>query len=152
CRYLVLTCCEPAPAVRGLVDSLASPLRMAAKDLSIVDNERADRQALALLRSWCGSSRILEVASDFLEISGLLGLQDDWQQLEALHILLGAGTPLRHASAFAQAQQRILARLDESLEHEKEKNDFLAGVPALVEALRSGKIQCRLYRQDKLQA
>ena len=35
---------------------------------------------------------------------------------------------------------------------EGRKNDFLAGVPAIVEAIRSGKIHCRVYRKAKFHA
>jgi superfamily II DNA or RNA helicase len=152
CRYLVRTACEPAPAVRALVDAVTLPARTAAKEPSIVDNENAASQVLALLRAWCRSSGALDVATNFLEIGALLGLQDDWRQVDALRILMGAGAPLRHQAAFAEAQQRILTRLDASLEREKEKNDFLVGVSPVADALRSGKIQCRLYRKDKFQA
>jgi PLD-like domain len=48
--------------------------------------------------------------------------------------------------------REVRQRLDESLESEKQKNDFLAGVPAIVEAIRSGKIACRVYRKDKFHA
>ena len=44
------------------------------------------------------------------------------------------------------------SRLDTSLEEEKLKNDFLIGVAAIVEAIRSGKIQCRVYKKDKFHA
>jgi len=47
---------------------------------------------------------------------------------------------------------QIQARLDASSEAEKEKNDFLEGPPAIVEALRSGKIRCRVYRKAKFHA
>jgi superfamily II DNA or RNA helicase len=43
-------------------------------------------------------------------------------------------------------------RLDQSIESEKEKNDFLHGVPAIVDGIRSGKIACRVYRKDKFHA
>jgi superfamily II DNA or RNA helicase len=152
CRYLFLSASLPAPAVRALIEAVVPPAQMAAKDLAIIDNESAERQVLALLREWCRTCLGLDVATDFLEIGALLGLQDDWQQIDGLRILIGADTPLRQQSRFAEAQQRILARLDKSLDREKEKNDFLVGVPQVVEALRSGKIQCRLYRKDKLQA
>ena len=39
-----------------------------------------------------------------------------------------------------------------SIESEKQKNDFLDGVPAIVQAIRSGKIACRIYRKDKFHA
>jgi superfamily II DNA or RNA helicase len=152
CRYLVRTAHPLSPAVQSLIEGLALPARTASKEPGIVDNESAERQALALLREWCRTSRALDVATDFLEVGGLLGLQGDWQQVDDLRILMGAGVPLRHQATFAEAHQGILARLDQSLEREKEKNDFLVGVAPVVEALRSGKIQCRLYRKDKLQA
>ena len=41
-------------------------------------------------------------------------------------------------------------RLDNSLEDEKDRNIFLTGVPAVVEAIHSGKIECRVYRKEKL--
>src|SRR6266404_9442290 len=52
----------------------------------------------------------------------------------------------------AEGLARIKARLDASLEVEKEKNDFLVGVPAIVDAIRSGKIECRVYRKEKFHA
>ena len=44
------------------------------------------------------------------------------------------------------------ARLDANLEGEKLRQPFLEGVPAIVEALRSGKIECRVYSKDKFHA
>ena len=58
----------------------------------------------------------------------------------------------RTKKAFADALQQVKSRLDDSLEAEKEKNDFLTGVPAILEAIRSGKIQCRVYKRDKFHA
>jgi hypothetical protein len=39
-----------------------------------------------------------------------------------------------------------------SIETEKLKNDFLTGVLSIVEAIRSGKIKCRVYRKEKFHA
>jgi hypothetical protein len=39
-----------------------------------------------------------------------------------------------------------------SIEKEKETNDFLAGVPAVVEGIRTGRIQCRAYTKEKFHA
>jgi len=52
----------------------------------------------------------------------------------------------------AHAVHQTKRRLDESIEAEKERNDFLKGVPAIVKGLRSGKIACRVYRQEKFHA
>ncbi|MCH7945927.1 MAG: helicase, partial [Armatimonadetes bacterium] len=43
-------------------------------------------------------------------------------------------------------------RLDDSLEANKEENPFLKGVPAIVEALKSGQIECRVYNREKFHA
>ena len=57
-----------------------------------------------------------------------------------------AGHPRR------RCKQDVAASLDASIEAEKEKNDFLAGVPAIVQALRDGKIECRAYSKEKFHA
>ena len=48
--------------------------------------------------------------------------------------------------------KEIATRLDGSLEAEKAKDDFLAGLSAIVAAIRAGKIECRVYRKDKFHA
>ena len=48
--------------------------------------------------------------------------------------------------------EQVKQRLDISLESEKQKNEFLSGVLGIVEAIRSGKITCRVYRKDKFHA
>ena len=68
----------------------------------------------------------------------LLGLEDQWQQVDRIRILMGDEVSLRTRQAFAKGFAQVRGRLDASLEKEKEKNDFLAGVPAIVEAIRSG--------------
>ncbi len=42
--------------------------------------------------------------------------------------------------------------LDDSLEKEKESNDFLMGVPGIVDAMKNRKIECRVYVKDKFHA
>src|SRR5262249_46509517 len=37
-------------------------------------------------------------------------------------------------------------------ELEKEKNDFLIGVPAIIDSLKKGKIRCKVYRKEKFHA
>ncbi len=52
----------------------------------------------------------------------------------------------------SEGLRQVKHMLDSSIETEKLQNDFLAGVPAIVEAIRSGKIACRVYRKDKFHA
>jgi hypothetical protein len=92
------------------------------------------------------------VATGYFEIGGLLGLKEEWQKVDAIRILMGDEVSRRTRKAFSEGLQQVNSRLDDSLETEKEKNDFLTGVPAIVEAIRSGKIQCRVYKRDKFHA
>ena len=47
---------------------------------------------------------------------------------------------------------RAVQILDGSLEANKDTNPFLHRVPAILEALRSGQIECRVYDKDKFHA
>jgi superfamily II DNA or RNA helicase len=65
---------------------------------------------------------------------------------------MGDEVSLRTRNAFIASLAKITAQLDGSVEAEKSQNDFLSGVPAVVEAIRSEKIQCKVYRKDKFHA
>ncbi|MCX6634317.1 MAG: phospholipase D-like domain-containing protein, partial [Acidobacteria bacterium] len=121
-------------------------------ELFIVDNSDDDWKVQRYLHDWCQLSKAIDVATGYFEIGGLLALNDEWQKVDAIRILMGDEVSRRTRAAFAQGVARVKALLDESLETEKLKNDFLTGVPAIVEALRSGKIQCRVYKKDKFHA
>lgn len=121
-------------------------------ELFIVDNSDTDWKVLRYLHDWCQLSSAIDVATGYFEIGGLLGLNDEWQKVDAIRILMGDEVSRRTKTAFNEALRQVATRLDDSLEAEKEKNDFLAGVPAIVEAIRSGKIQCRVYRRGKFHA
>ena len=47
---------------------------------------------------------------------------------------------------------RAVETLDRGLEETKDGNPFLNGVAAIVEALRSGQIECRVYTREKFHA
>ena len=49
-------------------------------------------------------------------------------------------------------RQRAEERLDDSLEMDKERDPFLTGVEAVVDALKTGQIECRVYNRDKFHA
>lgn len=120
--------------------------------LFIVDNSDADWKVAQYLFEWCQLSSSIDVATGFFEIGGLLALKDKWQAVDHIRILMGDEVSFRTKVAFSEGLDRARRRLDESLEDEKESNDFLAGVPAIVEAIRSRKIECRMYRKDKFHA
>jgi phosphatidylserine/phosphatidylglycerophosphate/cardiolipin synthase-like enzyme len=131
------------------------PKRNSAKtgsELFIVDNSDDDWKAQRYLHDWCGLSKAIDVATAYWEIGSLLSLEAEWQKVDAFRILMGDEVSRRTKHAFQRAVSERIARLDSSIEVEKEKNDFLNGVPAIADALGSGKIQARVYRKAKFHA
>lgn len=123
-----------------------------ASDLFIVDNSDSDWKVRSYLKDWCELSQAIDIATGYFEIGALLTLEDKWQSVEKIRILMGDEVSLRTKRAFVQSLQKISSRLDASVETEKSQNDFLIGVPAIVEAIRAGKIECRVFRKDKFHA
>lgn len=121
-------------------------------DLFIVDNSDQDWKVFRYLKEWAEFSSGLDVATAYFEIGGLLALGDCWRGIDQIRILMGDEVSRRTKAAFEEALAGIKSRLDGSLEAEKEKDDFLEGVPAIVDALMSGRIACRVYRKDKFHA
>jgi hypothetical protein len=121
-------------------------------ELFIVDNSNEDWKVVRYLRDWCPIAKSLDVATGYFEIGSLLALDGEWQKLDKVRILMGHEVSMRTQNAFQAGLARLETALDASLEQEKQKNDFLTGVPAIVEAIRSKKIECRVYRKDKFHA
>jgi superfamily II DNA or RNA helicase/HKD family nuclease len=121
-------------------------------ELFIVDNSDEDWKVLRYLRDWCQISRAIDVATGYFEIGSLLGLKDKWQKVDRIRILMGDEVSKRTKKAFADGLSQVQKKLDDRIEDEKQRNDFLAGVPAIVEAIKSGKIECRVYRDEKFHA
>lgn len=121
-------------------------------ELFIVDNSADDWKVVRYLHDWCQISKGIDIATGYFEIGSLLALKDEWQKVDMIRILMGDEVSKRTRNAFQLGLKIIEARLDQSLEEEKERNDFLEGVPKIAEAIRSRKIQCRVYRKDKFHA
>ena len=94
----------------------------------------------------------MDIATGYFEIGSLLSLHGQWQKVDGIRLLMGDEVSRRTKKAFDEGLARVEKRLDQSIEHEKKKNDFLDGVEVIVEAIRSRKIQCRVYRKDKFHA
>lgn len=120
--------------------------------LFIVDNSAEDWKALRYLRDWCRLSKAIDIATGYFEIGALLALDGTWQKLDSIRILMGDEVSLRTKKAFASKLQETATRLDRSLEDEKDRNPFLTGAKAIVSAMQSGRITCRVYRKDKFHA
>ena len=121
-------------------------------DLFIVDNSVSGWTGLEYLSQWTDLARSFDIATGFFEIGALLALDGKWQQLEKIRLLMGDEVSLQTHKAFKQALSQRVGRLDDSLEHEKSPNPFLEGVEAVVEAIATGRIECRVYRRGKFHA
>ena len=121
-------------------------------DLFIVDNSDEDWKVLNYLTEWADISSRFDIATGYFEIGSLLALDGKWQQLDQIRILMGDEVTKRTQRAVVEGIARVKSLLDDSIEREKQKNDFLTGVPAIVEALTGGKIKCRIYTKKKFHA
>ncbi len=121
-------------------------------ELFIVDNSDEDWKVVRYLHDWCQLAKRIDIATGYFEIGALLALKDEWQKVDEIRILMGEEVSLRTKGAFEKGLAGMKETLDASLENEKEKNDFLEGVPAIVEGIKTGKIKCKVYRKEKFHA
>ena len=120
--------------------------------LLIVDNSDRDWKVLSYLAEWSEISSRFDIATGYFEIGALLALDGKWQKLDQIRILMGDEVTKRTQQALVEGTARVKAQLDDSIEREKLKNDFLDGVPAIVEAIANGTIKCRIYIKKKFHA
>lgn len=122
-------------------------------DLFIVDNSDSERKVLDYLHEWTQiPQNSLDIATGYFEIGSLLRLDGRWQNLEKIRILMGDEVTRRTKDALMAGLANVTGALETSIEKEKQTNDFLIGVPAIVEALRTRKIECRVYTKLKFHA
>ncbi len=122
-------------------------------ELFIVDNSETEWKGLRYLQDWTEIAKAFDIATGYFEIGSLLALEGKWQKLDKIRILMGDQVTARTRQALLEAlSANIKGKLDSSIESEKEKNDFLAGVPAIVQAMRDKKIECRAYTKRKFHA
>lgn len=121
-------------------------------DVFIVDNSDEQWKVAQYLRDWTDIAHQFDIATGYFEVGSLLALDGKWQQLQTIRILMGDEVSKRTKKAFEVGLSQIKAKLNDSLEAAKSEDDFLSGVPAIVEAIRNGRIQARVYRQKKFHA
>ena len=121
-------------------------------DLFIVDNSDSDWKVKQYLHDWAELADRLDVATGYFEIGALLALDGQWQKLNKLRILMGDQVSMRTKKALLAGIEAAKTVLDQSIEREKETNDFLHGVPAIVDAIAKGQVACQIYTQDKFHA
>ena len=138
--------CQPICIAMGMSESPKT-----GGELFIVDNSDEAWKGLKYLQDWTEIASAFDIATGYFEIGALLALDGKWQKLDKIRILMGNEVSARTRQAILDAlKQDITARLDASIEYEKEKNDFLTGVAAIVQALRDGKIECRAYAKREI--
>ena len=119
---------------------------MAKPEQFIVDNSAEDWKALQYVREWCDISSAIDIATGHFEIGAFLALDGAWQKVEKIRLLIGGETSRTTADAIAAA-------LDTSIVVERQAGDaFLTGAEAVVDGIRTGKIEIRVYKPKKFHA
>ena len=110
------------------------------KGRGLFDNSVSGWTGLRYLEEWAGIAKAFDIATGYFEIGALLALDGQRQSLDNIRILMGAETTYRTRTALLDAvRARAVQILDGSLEANKGTNPFLHGVPAILDALRSGQ-------------
>ncbi|MBR1255192.1 hypothetical protein JQ634_15965 [Bradyrhizobium sp. AUGA SZCCT0240] len=123
------------------------------RDLFIVDNSVSGWTALRYLEEWTEIAKGFDIATGYFDIGTILALDGKWQSLNKIRILMGADTTHRTRKAFLDAVvKKAVDELDKSLEAAKDPNPFLRGVGAIIAALQSRQIECRVYDREKFHA
>lgn len=119
---------------------------MSTPESFIVDNTSTEWKALNYVREWCDISDAIDIATGHFEIGAFLALDGAWQKVGKIRLLIGGETSKTTADAIATA-------LDTSIEIERQFEDpFLSGIDAVVEGIRSGIIEVRVYKAKKFHA
>jgi hypothetical protein len=114
----------------------------------IVDNSDEHWKALEYVRQWCEISSSIDIATGHFEIGAFLALDGKWQKVDKIRLLIGGETSRQTSNAIRVA----LAELDQSVTDEREKDPFLRGIDAVVDGIRTGKIEIKVYRRKKFHA
>ncbi len=121
-------------------------------NLYIVDNANDEQTVRKYLREWCPISKQMDIATGYLEVGGFLTLDSEWQKLDKVRIILGNEMTKRTKDVIDKAVDYLLETVKSSIDKEQEKNEFLIGVPAILDGLKSGKIECRVIDKKKFHA
>ena len=75
-------------------------------ELFIVDNSDADWKVLRYLHDWCQISKAIDIATGYFEIDFPISLEDEWQKIDKIRILMGDEASKCTKNAFAEALGR----------------------------------------------
>lgn len=108
-------------------------------DFLIVDNSDEHWKVSNYLDEWSDISSAFDIATGFFEIGALLTLDGSWQKIDRIRILMGYEVSKRTKQALLDGLSMRKHQLDQSIEGEKDENDFLDGVPTIVEGMDQDK-------------
>jgi superfamily II DNA or RNA helicase len=119
----------------------------------IVDNRESNitEKVQGYLHDYCEISSQFDIATGYFEVGALQRLDQEWQKLDKIRILMGNEVSKTTKETLLNG---IRARLSDSFEHEREKygNEFLDGIDDIVEAIRTKKIEFRVFTEGKFHA
>lgn len=118
----------------------------------IYDNSRSSKRVIDYLRAGLGETDSLSIATGYFEIGALFALDGLWQQIQSIRLLIGSDVSLETHEAFQRAFQSISQHFEASVEAAKATDILLQKAADVIQALRSGQITVRLYRQSKFHA
>lgn len=121
---------------------------MGIKQETIIDNRR-DNTLLDALKRLLPYSEAMDVATGTFEMGSLLTLEEDWQRLNRIRIIMGDETTRRTREELIQVARQWA---DKSLEAEKERDDTLTGLAAIRDALAKKTIDVKVYTKAKFHA
>jgi superfamily II DNA or RNA helicase len=116
---------------------------------TLIDN-RPGNTLLYAVKKLLAESRRLDIATGYFEIGALLDLDQEWQKLENIRLLMGDESSIKTKSAFVDALQQM----DDGIERNQDEDDWksLAGLNAITNAISKGFIQARVYTKAKFHA
>lgn len=120
--------------------------------IQIIDNQNETTSVKAFLEKTLPVTKRLDIATGYFEIGSLLLLDGKWQKLDKIRILFGDEVTVRTNKVFEKMLKELAHRIDNGIEDDKEKDEFLTGVPAIIDALKAGKIECKVYNHSKFHA
>jgi superfamily II DNA or RNA helicase len=123
------------------------------RDLFIVDNSVLGWTGLRYLGEWTEIANQFDIATGYFDVGALLSLDGKWQRLKKIRILMGAqAMPATRKILLEGVKARAREHLDASIEADKDRNPFGHGIPAILDALQTGQIECRVYDRAKFHA
>ena len=114
----------------------------------LIDNSTERGSIRDVLLEWAENARTLDIATGFFEIGALLALGDARRTVDRIRILIGAEVSRQTAAALQQAR----VDMDRSIAPERRRDPFLDGLDDIIESLRAGRIEVRVYAKRKFHA